>query len=82
MHSRQVWKQLTAISDELLQQIFLLLHVQTRHDFSGEKTILLRHIRERMAIHHIESLADYMRYLQQSPREVSILAAIIDQTGL
>ena len=63
-----------AHSGDLLQKIFLLLRTQTRHDFSGYKpNTLRRRIERRMAIHRIETLADYVRYLQQTPPEVQIL---------
>ena len=44
----------------LLQKIFLLLRAQTGHDFSGYKlNTIRRRIERRMAIHRLESLADY-----------------------
>ncbi len=61
-------------TSDLLQQIFILLRAQTRHDFSGYKqTALLRRIERRMAIHRIETLAAYVRYLRQTPAEVTTL---------
>ncbi len=57
-----------------LQKIFLLLRAQTRHDFSDYKqNTILRRIERRMVIHQLDSLADYVRYLQQTPQEVAIL---------
>ena len=57
-----------------LQKIFLLLRAQTRHDFSGYKlNTIRRRIERRMAIHRIQTLTDYVRYLQQTPQEVQIL---------
>jgi len=59
---------------DLLQKIFLQLRAQTRHDFSGYKpSTLQRRIERRMAIHRVETLADYVTYLQQKPEEVQIL---------
>ena len=58
----------------LLQKIFLLLRGQTRHDFSGYKiNTIYRRIERRMTIHRIETLAEYLLLLQQTPREVQIL---------
>ena len=56
------------------EQIIESLHARTRHDFSLHKpNTLLRRIERRMAIHGIESIAEYARYLQTNEQEVDLL---------
>ena len=53
-------------SEDQVKKIFVLLRAQTGHDFSQYKqTTISRRIERRMAIHQIEGLADYVRYLQR-----------------
>jgi two-component system CheB/CheR fusion protein len=62
------------MSDETMKKIFILLRAQTGHDFSLYKpSSIQRRIERRMAVHQIESLENYVRYLQQSPEEVDAL---------
>ncbi len=57
-----------------LKKIFVLLRVQTGHDFSQYKpSTIHRRIERRMAVHQIETLDGYVRYLQQTPAEVEAL---------
>nr|WP_315429493.1 chemotaxis protein CheB [uncultured Albidiferax sp.] len=57
-----------------LKKIFILLHTHTGHDFSQYKpSTIYRRIERRMAVHQIESLDDYVKYLQQSKVEVDAL---------
>jgi two-component system CheB/CheR fusion protein len=57
-----------------LQKIFVLIRSKTGHDFSHYKhTTLKRRIERRLALHQLDRLADYVTYLQQTPREVDIL---------
>ncbi|MEI7831908.1 MAG: CheR family methyltransferase [bacterium] len=64
----------TAPPDEALQKILLLLRAHTGHDFSGYKqNTILRRIERRIVIHQLDNLADYARYLQQTPQEATIL---------
>ncbi len=57
-----------------LQKIFILLRVATDHDFSlYKKNTINRRIERRMHIHQIDQIDDYVRYLQESDREVDIL---------
>ena len=59
---------------DLLQKIFVLLRAQTGHDFSYYKqNTIRRRIERRMAVHQIEQLDAYVRYLQQTPLEVETL---------
>jgi two-component system CheB/CheR fusion protein len=53
-----------------LEKIFSLLRSQTGHDFSQYKrNTINRRVERRMAIHQIERLEDYVRYLQLTPAE-------------
>src|SRR5262245_21682959 len=57
-----------------LQKIFLMLRSQTGHDFSQyKKNTICRRIERRMHVHQIETANNYLRYLQQTPREADIL---------
>jgi len=57
-----------------LKKIFILLRAQTGHDFSLYKqNTINRRIERRMAVHQIERLDGYVRYLQQTPAEVEAL---------
>jgi two-component system CheB/CheR fusion protein len=57
-----------------LEKIIILLRTQTGNDFSQyKKNTLYRRIERRMVIHQIESIAFYVRYLQENPPEIEIL---------
>lgn len=57
-----------------LQKIFLLLRNQTGHDFSFYKrNTIFRRIERRMNVHQIDRMDEYVRYLEDSDREVHIL---------
>ena len=57
-----------------LRQIFALLRDQTGHDFSEYKpSTLNRRIDRRMAVHQIEAIGDYVRFLKQKPAEIEAL---------
>jgi two-component system CheB/CheR fusion protein len=61
-------------NENALRKIFVLLRAQTRHDFSQYKpSTINRRIERRMAVHQIETLEGYIRYLQQTPIEVDAL---------
>ncbi|MDO9199565.1 CheR family methyltransferase [Rhodoferax sp.] len=61
-------------SENALQKIFVLLRAQTSHDFSQYKSSTLhRRIARRMAVHQIEAIGGYVKYLQQTPAEVDAL---------
>ncbi len=54
--------------ENTLNKIFILLRVQTGHDFSQYKpSTILRRIERRMAVHQIEAMTGYVKYLQQTP---------------
>jgi two-component system CheB/CheR fusion protein len=57
-----------------LEKIIILLRTQVGHDFSlYKKNTLFRRIERRMNIHKIEKIANYVRFLQENPKELEIL---------
>ena len=65
-----------AISDKesARKKIFILLRNQTGHDFSQYKpSTFNRRIDRRMAVHQVDSIDNYVKYLQQSPAEIESL---------
>ncbi|SDB59339.1 two-component system, chemotaxis family, CheB/CheR fusion protein [Desulfonatronum thiosulfatophilum] len=61
-------------SENELKKIFVLLRNQTGHDFSQYKpSTVLRRIERRMAVHQIETISGYVRFMQQTPEEVKSL---------
>ena len=57
-----------------LHKILMLVRANTRHDFSHYKqTTIRRRLGRRMAVHKIEDIANYFRYLQQNPAEIQAL---------
>jgi two-component system, chemotaxis family, CheB/CheR fusion protein len=57
-----------------LQKIFILLRDQTGHDFSSYKpSTIYRRIKRRMALHQIETIDNYIKFLQQAANEVEEL---------
>lgn len=57
-----------------LSKIFLAVRAATGHDFSNYKqSTTRRRIQRRMAVHQIDDITDYLRYLQQNPAEVGVL---------
>ena len=61
-------------TEDALKKIFLLLRAQTGHDFSQYKRSTFgRRVERRMAVHQIERLDEYVRYLQQTPVDVESL---------
>ncbi len=64
----------TQRTENALKKIFILLRAQTAHDFSQYKpNTIQRRIERRMAVHQIENIDEYVRYLQQTPDEVDAL---------
>ncbi|MBK7765587.1 MAG: chemotaxis protein CheR, partial [Sulfuritalea sp.] len=60
----------TPRTDSALKKIFVLLRAQTGHDFSQYKpSTIQRRIERRMAVHQIEGIDSYVKYLQQTPAE-------------
>ena len=59
---------------DALQKIYILLRALTGHDFSQYKVnTICRRIERRMHVHQIDDVADYVRYLQESETEATIL---------
>jgi len=57
-----------------LKKVLVLLRAQTGHDFSQYKqSTVVRRIERRMAVHQIEGLPDYARYLRDVPTEADAL---------
>jgi two-component system CheB/CheR fusion protein len=64
----------TPKAEDLLKKICVLLRAQTGHDFSLYKqNTLVRRVERRLAVHQIDRLDGYVRYLQQTPAEVNAL---------
>jgi two-component system CheB/CheR fusion protein len=57
-------------AEDALKKICILLRTQTGHDFSQYKqSTMIRRVERRLAVHQIERLDGYVRYLQQNPAE-------------
>ncbi len=64
----------TPQNENAQRKIFVLLRGQTGHDFSNYKqNTIQRRIARRMAVHQIETIDDYVAYLQQTPTEIEAL---------
>jgi two-component system CheB/CheR fusion protein len=64
----------TAKSEGALKKIIILLRDRTGNDFTlYKKNTLYRRIERRRGLHKIETLVDYVRYLQENPKEVDLL---------
>lgn len=60
--------------EDNLRKIFLLLRQSSGNDFTYYKqSTILRRIKRRILLHKLERLEDYVRYLQESPKEVEAL---------
>jgi len=61
-------------TDAALKKIFVLLRTFTGHDFSQYKlSTIHRRIKRRMAVQEIETIDNYVKFLQQSPAEGTAL---------
>jgi two-component system CheB/CheR fusion protein len=61
-------------TESALKKIFILLRTQTGHDFSQYKpSTIHRRIERRMSVHQIETMAAYVKYVQQTPAEAEAL---------
>jgi two-component system, chemotaxis family, CheB/CheR fusion protein len=61
-------------AENALKKIFIILRTQTGHDFSLYKQgTINRRVERRMAVHQIDSIAAYIKYLQQNSVEVEAL---------
>lgn len=60
--------------NDLLGKLFILMRAQTGHDFSYYKrNTILRRVDRRMAVNQISRLTDYVKYMQDNPREADTL---------
>lgn len=60
--------------NDLLGKVFILVRAQTGHDFSYYKrNTILRRVDRRMAVNQISRLQDYIKYMQDNPREADTL---------
>ena len=60
--------------ESALKKIFVLLRAQTGHDFSQYKpSTVNRRVERRMAVHQIDVVESYVKFLQQTPAEVEAL---------
>ena len=65
-----------------LDKIIILLREQVGHDFSAyKKNTLFRRIERRKGIHQIEKIANYVRFLQENPKEAEIKRLYISGLG-
>ena len=65
----------TPAPENSLAKIFALIRYRTNQDFSGYKrSTVTRRIERRMGLHQLTQMDDYIRYLQENPPEVEILA--------
>jgi len=61
-------------AEDALKKIFILLRAHTSHDFSQYKqNTISRRVERRMAVHQIEQLDQYLRFLQETPQEIDAL---------
>jgi two-component system CheB/CheR fusion protein len=61
-------------NESVLKKIFVLLRNHTSHDFSQYKpSTINRRIERRLAVHHIQNISNYVRFLQSTPTEIDAL---------
>ncbi|MBI5510396.1 MAG: PAS domain-containing protein, partial [Deltaproteobacteria bacterium] len=57
-----------------IEKVCVLLRSQTGHDFSlYKRSTVYRRIERRMALHQLDSIASYVRFLQESSQEAQLL---------
>ncbi len=57
-----------------LEKILILVRAHTGHDFTEyKKSTVYRRIQRRMAIHQIEGVDDYVKYIRENPVEAELL---------
>jgi len=60
--------------ENALKKVFVLLRAQSGHDFSLYKpSTVHRRIERRMAVHQIDAMDSYLKYLQKTPDEANAL---------
>ncbi len=66
--------ELEGMNKSNLEKIIILLREQSGHDFSlYKKNTLFRRIERRKGVHQIDKIQNYVRFLQENPKEVEIL---------
>ncbi len=61
-------------TESILNKVFVLLRSHTGHDFSQYKpNTINRRIERRMAVHQIESMDEYLKFMHQTPDEIDAL---------
>jgi two-component system, chemotaxis family, CheB/CheR fusion protein len=64
----------TPKTENTLKKIFILLRSQVGHDFSQYKpSTIQRRIQRRMAVHQIETMDSYVKFLRTAPAEIEAL---------
>lgn len=64
----------TAISNNILHEILVLIRNQIGHDFSlYKKKTIYRRIERRMHVHQIKNIKDYLSFIQKDNHEITIL---------
>ncbi|WP_440949786.1 chemotaxis protein CheB [Methanosphaerula subterraneus] len=59
---------------DAFDKVVILLRARTGHDFSlYKKNTVNRRVERRMAIHQIDRITDYVRFLQENPPELDLL---------
>ena len=67
-------RSLPAKTESAIEKICVVLRGQTGHDFSQYKrSTVYRRIERRMGLHQIDGIASYLRYMQESPQETTLL---------
>jgi chemotaxis methyl-accepting protein methylase len=57
-----------------MQRMLAILKGHTGHDFSlYKKETLMRRIKRRMSVHLLDKTTDYVKHLQENPREIELL---------
>ncbi|MBK9472176.1 MAG: PAS domain-containing protein [bacterium] len=61
-------------TENALRKVFILLRAQTGHDFSQYKpSTVHRRIERRLVVNQLDSMDDYVKFIQQSPVEIEAL---------
>ena len=64
----------SALAGDSLNKIFVLLRTRTGNDFTYYKhATIRRRIKRRMVLNQIDKMEDYVKFLQQQPKEVDAL---------
>jgi len=63
-----------SLGDKALQKIFILLRDHNGHDFSKYKpSTIHRRIERRLVVTHLDTLDNYLIFLQENPAEIEVL---------